>query len=149
MKTLAITSVLFFVTLTQAVSQNLFVHSYMEKTQVSPKAGIQLGYQTANNYEVGVFFQKEVDMANGHESNKPRFYEKEFIGIILASQIFAYQHLNVNLDVRIGAINKTNFAITPSVKVDYEIIKRIYINAGIGVRSFNPTLQGGLRIDIY
>ncbi len=149
MKTLAITSILFFVALSQALSQNLFVTSYMEKTKVSPKAGIQVGYQLSDNYEVGVFYQKEVDMPGGHESVKPRFYEKEFIGVNLATRIFAVQKVNVSMDVRIGAINKENFAITPSVKLDYQVIKRIHINAGLGVRSFNPTLQGGLKVDIY
>ncbi|XOV93319.1 MAG: hypothetical protein ACFHWX_01150 [Bacteroidota bacterium] len=74
--------------------------------------------------------------------------EIEFIGLNLATQIFSFRGINMNLDVRIGETNKVNFAITSSVKVDYEVIKRIHLNAGVGLRSFNPILQGGLGVDL-
>jgi len=149
MKALVITTVLFFITLSQVASQNLFVNSYIEKTIVSPKAGVQVGYQFACKYVVGVFYQKEMVTSRIVESNKPRFYEKEFLGINLAAPLLSFYGIKSSLDVRIGTTNRENFAITPSLKLDYELINRIHINGGLGIRSLNPTLQGGIRVDIY
>ena len=149
MKTFTISVIIILASLGQGYAQNLFTTSYIEKTKVSPKAGIQVGYQFASKHEIGLFYQKEVDMLGGHESIKPRFYEKEFLGVSVSSQLYSFQKIDMILNVRIGVINKENFALTPSFKMDYEVIQRIHIQAGLGVRSFNPTLQGGIKIDIY
>lgn len=148
MKTAITYSIILFALISKGYAQNLFTTSYVEQAKVSPKAGILLGYQFASKHEIGVFYQKEVDLT-GSQEDKPRFYEKEFLGVNVASQLISFNKLNMIMDVRIGVTNKTNFAITPSLKLDYEIIKRFHINGGVGIRSFNPTLQGGLRIDLY
>ncbi len=149
MKTVITYSIILFALLSKGYAQNLFTTSYIEKAKVSPKVGMLIGYQFASKHEVGVFYQKEVDLPTSDESAKPRFYEKEFLGVNVASQLISLNKLNLIMDVRIGVTNKTNFAITPSLKMDYEIIKRFHINGGLGVRSFRPTLQGGLRVDLY
>ena len=149
MKTFTISTIILLSMISQGYAQNLFTSSYVEKAKVSPKAGISIGYQFASNHEISIFYQKEVDMPGGRDDVKPRFYEKEFFGINVASQLLSFHRLKAIMDIRIGVTNKSNFAITPSLKLDYEFINRFHIQAGTGVRSFNPTLQGGLRIDIY
>lgn len=149
MKSLAISTIILLAFISRGYAQNAFTTSYVEKTHVSPKIGVLVGYQFASKHEVGIFYQKEVDMPGGQDNSIPRFYEKEFFGINVASQLLSFDKANLIMDVRIGVTNKTNFSITPSLKLDYEFIKRFHIQGGVGVRSFNPTLQGGLKVDIY
>ncbi len=149
MKTLTTFGIALLTSLSQIAAQNLFTSSYIEKTHVSPKAGIQVGYRFSTNHEVGIFYQKEVDMPGSREAKKPRFYEKEFLGVNLSAQLISFHKVNMLIDIRIGVINKENFGLTPSLKFDYEIIKRVHLNAGIGARTFTPTYQGGIKIDIY
>ncbi len=149
MKTLTISTIILLAFISRGYAQNAFATSYVEKTHVSPKIGVLAGYQFASKHEVGVFYQREVDGPEGQDNIRPRFYEKEFFGINLGSQLFSFHRANMLMDVRIGLINKSNFSITPSLKLDYEFIKRFHLQGGVGVRSFNPTFQGGLKIDLY
>lgn len=130
-------------------SQELFVDSYIEKTKVSPKMGIQIGYELPGGFIVGGFYQQEVSLPSNQEVNRPRFYEKEFYGVALGANLVSWKGLDAYLNVRTGVVNKINFAITPSVTVDYELVKLIHLKAGVGMRSFSPTLMGGISIHLF
>ena len=147
MKSLLLTTLL-LLAIYQSNSQGLFTNSYMETTNVGPKAGVQVGYQFKTGHEASIFFQKEVPAITRQETDKPRFYEKEFYGLCLATKLLDFSRFNMVFDSRIGIINKVNFVITPSIKCHYKILSKIHLMGGIGVRSFNPTIQGGIRIEM-
>ncbi len=129
--------------------QEIYTTSYMEKTSVSPKMGIQIGYEFKGGYMIGGFYQKEVDLPRNEEVNKPRFYEQEFYGVSFAGNVFTYKNLDAQGNVRTGVSNNINFCITPSIMLDYRLIKLIHIKGGIGVRGFKPTYQGGISIHMF
>ena len=132
-----------------AKSQELFTTSYMEKTKVSPKLGIQVGYKLKGGYTIGGFYQKEVELPMSQEVSKPRFYEKELYGVVLGTNLYCYKSLSVDLNVRTGVSNKANFVITPSTIVDYNLGKMIHVQGGIGMRGFRPTYLAGISIHMF
>ncbi len=132
-----------------ANSQEVFTTSYMEKTSVSPKLGIQVGYKLKGGYTIGGFYQKEVELPMNQEVNKPRFYEKELYGLVLGANLYSYKGLSVDFNVRTGVSNKTNFLITPSTIVDYRLAKMIHVQGGVGMRSFRPTYQVGISVHMF
>ena len=132
-----------------AKSQELFTTSYMEKTRVSPKLGIQVGYKLKGGYTVGGFYQKEVELPMNQEVNKPRFYEKELYGLVLGANLYSHKNLSIDLNIRTGISNKTNFIITPSSIIDYRLGKMIHVQGGIGMRSFRPTYLAGISIHMF
>lgn len=128
-----------------AKAQTTFVSTYIEQTKIGSKIGTQIGYESRHGYEIGAFYQKEADIIVTEE-NKPRFYEQEFKGMFFAGTIVHGRKANLKINVRTGVTNNINFAITPSVIGNYNISRFIRFQAGLGIRSFRPTLQAGLRI---
>ncbi|MEQ9425124.1 MAG: hypothetical protein RJQ09_11940, partial [Cyclobacteriaceae bacterium] len=145
MKSLITLTITLIASLNFALAQGLFASSYVEKTNISPKMGTQIGYQFDWGVEVGVFFQDEADFLNHGEIKRPRFYEKSFTGVFFAYPILETKNLDLKLNVRTGAVNKINFAITPSLIGTYSLHKNLKVFSGIGVRTFRPTLQAGIK----
>ncbi len=121
--------------------------SYVEKTCVNAKIGTRIGWLTKQGFEVGGFYQNEANIFQSTE-DKPLFYEKEFFGVFMAAPVFVRDNYQVKLNVRTGAVNQINFAITPSVVMDYKLFNQVHLNGGIGVKALKPTLQAGIRINI-
>lgn len=144
MKKLAVIAltILFIHTLS---AQDITARTYIEKTVVASKLGTAIGYIFPCNVEVGGFYQKNAEFMNGHEITK-RFYEKEFVGMYLNLPLKHYRKINFDLNIRTGAVNGKNFAITPSLLGSYRPVKAIKMGVGLGTRMFRPTLQAALSI---
>ncbi|MEQ8554028.1 MAG: hypothetical protein RIC06_22490 [Cyclobacteriaceae bacterium] len=132
-----------------AKSQELFTTSYLEKTQVSPKLGIQIGYKLKGGYTIGGFYQKAVELPTNQETKKPRFHEQAFYGVVLGTTLYNHKNVDIDLNVRTGVSNGLNFIITPSAIVDYRLGKMIHLKGGVGVRSFRPTYMAGISIHMF
>lgn len=136
-----------------AYGQGLYMASYVEQTNSSPKVGVQMGYDFdhgyAIGYKLGAFYQNEVDLLPGRTEKSHRFREQEFFGLVFGAELLTWRNFEVDLGVRTGIVNKTNFSITPSIDIDYQPGKRIKFAAGIGVRSFRPTFLTGLNINLH
>ncbi len=148
MKVIVSLAIIILASINIANAQEVFFNSYIEQTSVSPKVGGQLGYEFSYGYEVGVFYQKEVNMLGSSDTPKPRFREEEFVGILLAAPILMADRYNVKLNARTGMRNQFNFAISPSVVGNYKLINTIQVQLGVGIRALRPTFQAGLRINL-
>ena len=147
MKAKVTLSILLSVLFSYAFAQQLFVGSYVENTCINAKLGTRIGLLTNQEFEVGGFYQSESKIFQSEE-NKPLFYEKEFFGVFMAAPLLVRDHYQLKLNVRTGAVNKINFAITPSIVMDYKLFNQVSLNGGIGVKALKPTLQAGIRINI-
>ncbi|WP_258104998.1 hypothetical protein [Marinoscillum sp. MHG1-6] len=141
-------ALLVIITLSQANAQQPFVKSYIERTHISPKLGLQGGYEFKNNFELGGFYQKENDAFWSSNEAKPRFYEKEFYGVIMAAPVLSKEKFNVKANVRMGAVNGEYFSITPSMIAGYKLFNAIEVQAGFGLKSFRITSQAGIRFNL-
>ncbi len=160
MKSLTFILVVFLFSSHMGNAQQLFMSSYFEATKVSPKLGTEMGarlsydidYAGYNNrmwIEMGGFYQKEANVLfENNETVSLRFYEKEFYGLFFAAPVTSFNNGSLMLKVRTGVINGENFAITPSAIANYRLSRHLEINIGVGVRSFNPTVQSGIRFNL-
>jgi len=146
MKSLLLT-VAFSVLCVAATQAQYFLRGYVEQTKISPKHGLAAGWELNRSFELGMFVQEESSMLESNsEKQKPRFYEEQFLGVFFGATLYYDRKFDVKLNVRTGAVNKTGFAITPSVLASYALMRNIAFEAGIGTRAFRPTLQAGIRI---
>ncbi len=141
MKTLA---TLFIIALSQALmAQEVAISTYMERTMIGNKMGLAVGYKFPYGITVGGFYQ-EAPSFLGEPEAKPHTYERVFTGSYIAVPM--NKHMDFN--VRTGVSNGRNFLITPSVWGYLNVLKTLDLGAGIGVRSFRPTLQTIIRFRI-
>ncbi|MFY0600087.1 MAG: hypothetical protein JXR03_10485 [Cyclobacteriaceae bacterium] len=143
---LLIISILLLIGVNTAKAQRSFISTYVEKTHVSPKQGVNLGFEFKGGFEVGMFYQKESSVLENRESSKPRFYEKKFTGISISGPVLIRSAYDIKLNVRTGISNNINFAITPSILANWKVLSRLEINTGLGIRAFKPTYIVGIRI---
>ncbi len=147
MKTKIYLTFLLWSTLSLAHAQKTFMNTYVERTKVGPKMGTQLGVSFDEKYEIAAFFQRQAPMLEfGESSPKPRFYEKEFAGVLFAGSIWQRGDFNILMNARVGVSNKINFVITPSVVSEIKVTSMLSVQAGVGVRAFRPTAQFGIKI---
>ncbi|MFY0600084.1 MAG: hypothetical protein JXR03_10470 [Cyclobacteriaceae bacterium] len=146
--TLLIIPILLLATTYKVNAQHSFITTYVEKTNVSPKQGIETGYEFKSKFEIGLFYQTESNALDNSEKSKPRFYEKEFTGFVFAGPLFIRDRYCVKAKVRTGVSNRTNFAITPSLSASYRLFRYVELNSGVGIRAFKPTYLAGLRISL-
>ena len=144
MKTIFTTFALVVFT-TFAFGQDLSLRSYIEQTEVGPKVGSALGYNTKSGIEVGGFFQKAVD-GMSPEGATPWNYEKEFYGAYFTYPVVDGYFFDLGFNVRTGVSNGENFIITPSLLTSVSPIKQVKVGAGLGVRAMRPTVQGTITI---
>lgn len=138
-----------FLSIYMAKAQQPLAGTYLEQTSVGQKVGFQLGYETGGGYEIGIFHQQHgslIQLPFAEPAALPRFYEKTFSGAYFAGNIAEGKNTSLKLMVRTGAVNKTNFSITPSLIGQYNLGKFIRIDCGVGVRAFRPTFRTGIRI---
>ncbi len=149
MKTFKLFAVLFFATSGLVNAQSPVATTYFEQTKIGVKTGLFMGYEFQGGYEAGVFYQKAMSTFSSSEGdNLPRFYEKEFVGVLVAAPLVSAHKVDVKLNARIGSVNKFSFVITPSVIAGYQVTKFMTINSGLGVRAFRPTFQTGLTFKL-
>lgn len=130
-------------------AQEVFIEPYAEQTITGQKLGLQIGHESPLGYEIGTFIQKESAVFVSREgAEKPRFYEQEFIGVFFAGSIYSSDQFDVKVNVRTGAVNRTNFAITPAVIGSYRLSKFMKLQGGLGMRALRPTFRLGLRLVI-
>ncbi|WP_258097951.1 hypothetical protein [Marinoscillum pacificum] len=144
MKTIFTTFALVVIT-TIAFGQGLSLKSYIEQTEVGPKVGSALGFNTKSGIEIGGFFQKAVDGMLTEEST-PWNCEKEFYGAYFTYPVVSGQFFDLGFNVRTGVSNGENFTITPSLLTSVSPIKQVKVGAGLGVRAMRPTVQGVITI---
>jgi hypothetical protein len=127
----------------------LTVRSYAEKTHISMKTGVALGYELENAVEFGGFFQDASIFNRGNlESDMPSYFEREFWGVFAAYPFYNSQKFDVKYQVRTGVTNGENFLITSSLLADFSPIRSVKFGAGIGSRNFQPTLQTSVTIKL-
>lgn len=130
-----------------AKAQSLQASSYFERTTVGPKVGTSIGYEFIDLIEVGGFYQKAINGAEGKETHG-KWFEKEFYGAYFSYPVFDDFNTTVKLNVRTGVSNGENFLITPSLLANYHVFKRFSLGGGIGARMFRPTWQANLKISL-
>ena len=146
MKNILITIALIIISLA-TYGQSLSLSSYVEQTQIGPKLGTSIGFNTNIDIEVGGFYQKAVEVT-GTEGMRPWKIEQEFYGAYFNYPITKGEHLGLKFNVRTGVSNGENFVITPSLLGSLSPVKAIKIGAGLGVRALRPTLMGSISIQL-
>jgi hypothetical protein len=131
-----------------ASAQQLVATSYVEQTVASPKLGTSVGVVFNNAIEVGGFYQQSTQRTASESVALPPRTEQAFAGAFVAYPITQANLVNVKLNVRVGVSNGQNFVITPAVKANLQATKKISLDAGLGVRSFRPTLMAGIKIKL-
>lgn len=131
-------------------SQDLKLETYIEKTHVSPKAGIRFIFVGRDRLEMGAFYQRHTYIEWKEQSTLPRFHEKEFYGLRLGYPLVtAYnQSYSIKFHVRTGMVNNQNFIITPSITSALQFWKIFNVGVGVGMRAFRPTMIGSLGLRI-
>ena len=131
-----------------ACAQNASVTTYIERTNVGPKAGTALGYEFYEGYEVGAFYQREVPALESAELVKPRFAEREFYGMYFSAPVLVRRNYNIKINARTGVVNNVSFRITPSAVANYKLNKSLEVQGAVGFRLFIPTAQLGIKVNI-
>ncbi|NQZ75850.1 MAG: hypothetical protein HRT61_07015 [Ekhidna sp.] len=146
----AFLSIGMFCVLGLAMSQKVTVSTYVERTHISPKTGVFVGYKDRYSYEYGFFYQQATTMLMSKEKQQelPRFYEREFIGTYLSAPIYYLGDFTLKMNVRMGVSNEENFVITPAFLAHYSVFENVTLQAGLGARCFRPTYQYGISISL-
>ena len=141
-----ITSLLFLFIYTTSIAQDVQLTSYTEHTIVGAKVGTSVRWKTQQGIEIGAFYQHQPDALIYAEDTRSRLTEREFYGLEFGYPMFRSTYLDLIFATRVGAQNKKNFLITPSIKTYVKPLERISIVGGIGARGFMPTGLLGLQI---
>lgn len=144
MKTI-FTAFVIFALFHSVYSQDLALNSYVEQTEVGPKVGTSVGFNTRLHIEVGGFYQKAVEGV-APEGVPSVLHEREFYGAYFNYPIRRNEFLALKFNIRTGVSNNQNFVITPSLLGTVSPVRAVKIGAGVGVRAFRPTLQGSISI---
>jgi hypothetical protein len=121
---------------------------YTEVTHVSPKLGTAITYSVPGyigDIELGVFYQKSASEVGDPSEAFQTPYEKEFYGILTSFTMLDKQIFELDIDIRTGMANGSNFVVTPSVRGGLKMGK-ISLSAGIGTRCFRPTYTAGISV---
>ena len=89
--------------LVTANAQCISASAYMEKTHISPKTGVSMGYRFMTGFEIGGFIQ--IDIVNDLSENG-RNTEKSFAGVYYQITVFKYSQLQMRFKVRTGLVNE-------------------------------------------
>ncbi len=140
---------LFFVAIVAPVFAQVIFRTYVEKTQISPKVGVSIGFENQFQWEYGAFFQEtslmeSLMMSEVDKEALPQYYEKRFVGLYVAVPIVFRKSYVVKANIRTGVTNGENFIITPSVLADYKLARHIRVGVGMGLRNLRPTLQSSV-----
>jgi hypothetical protein len=146
MKTILLSTALFLVAFHVATAQQLTAKAYVEKTNLNLKNGMGVGFNFANDAEVGGFYQESAGFGNMEQQPLSTFVEQEFYGIYGAYPLMNRRVVDVKYQVRTGVSNGQNFVITSSILTDVMVMNRIKVGAGVGSRNFRPTLQSSISI---
>ena len=138
---------------TLALGQSFIASTYVEKTSVSPKTGFSIGIENDYNIGYGAFYQESklaeaAFMSQDERNNLPKRYEKVFYGLYLSVPVADYYRGSLVANIRTGVANGESFIITPSLLANYELTNTLSIGGGLGVRSFAPTFQTSISINL-
>ena len=121
---------------------------YTEVTHVSPKIGTAITYSVPGyigDIELGVFYQKSASLVGNVNEAMQTPYEKEFYGLLTSFTMLDKPLFELDVDIRTGMVNSSNFVITPSVRGGLKLGK-LSLNAGIGTRCFKATYTAGMSV---
>lgn len=130
-----------------ASAQSLQAGTYVEKTHISPKLGTAIGYTFNSQIELGGFYQTATEQLPTREDGY-QIHEQEFYGMYFSYPVLGGEKSNIKFNVRTGVTNNQNFAITPSILANHNILKTVALGAGVGIRAFRPTLQASIKLNI-
>lgn len=146
-KLTALISIITFLLTVSLSAQNFQAGTYIERTHISPKMGTSIGYSFDSKIEVGGFYQSATAEVPTREDGM-RIYEEQFYGAFINYPIAGNQKANLKFNIRTGVTNGENFLITPSILGNYQILHRIMIGTGVGIRTFRPTLQASIKLNL-
>ncbi len=149
MKTLTTLITILLIAITfDATSQSFIASTYMEQTHVSPKLGTTIGYSFDSQIEIGGFYQNaSSDLSKNSESTSLE-QEEEFYGAYFSYPVVDRAKTGLQFNIRTGVVNGQNFLITPSLLGNYKIMNNISVGAGVGIRTFRPTLQASIKLNL-
>lgn len=124
---------------------------YTEVTHVSPKVGTAVTYSLPGyigDIELGVFYQKSAAQIGDPTETMQTPYEEQFYGLWTSFTMLDKPRYELDLDIRTGMVNSSNFVITPSVRGAFKLGQKLNINLGIGTRCFRPTYTAGISVKL-
>ena len=130
MKTL-IASIFALILGSSAAIAQINAHLYTEVTHVSPKIGTAITYAvpgTIGDIELGVFYQKSASQIGDPSELLQTPYEEQFYGLWTSFTMLDKPRYELDLDIRTGMANGTNFVITPSVRGGLKLGEKLKIN---------------------
>ena len=148
MKTQIITLILIALTASIGCAQ-INARLYTEVTHVSPKIGSAISYSVPGyigDIELGVFYQKSASQVGDPTETLNKPYEEEFYGLLTSFTMIDKQLFELDIDIRTGLVNSSNFVITPSVRAGLKLGQKLRLNAGLGTRCFRPTYTAGISL---
>ncbi len=140
-------------TLTTAFGQALNVSTYMEQTRISPKLGATVGVKWTGSYayynrpfsfELGGFYQECTMPEEGETATTE--VENNFAGVYFETPLIYMRAFTLDLNVRTGLQNGEYFLITPAAKARYAFGDNLSVGAGVGSRSFQPTMMFDVKL---
>lgn len=129
-------------------SQSFKASTYMEQTHISPKLGTTVGYSFDSQIEIGGFYQSASTGQSRNSESTSREQEEEFFGAYFSYPVATGEKTGLQFNIRTGVVNGENFLITPSLLGNYRIMKTVSVGAGVGIRTFRPTLQAGIKLNL-
>ena len=126
-------------------AQELKLTTYIEKTKMSPKLGHSLGVVFPGylgDIEVGGFYQKNMLTNTAETTSKRVIMEEQFYGFYVGISFIQRDKINVNFNLRVGLVNESMLAITPSVFTDFMLSNALGFGLGVGMRNLQPTYTG-------
>ncbi len=133
-----------------AQAQGLKGATYVEKTKMTLKMGHSVGVTLPGylgDMEVGGFYQKAM-VDPGVESTRRKVIEEKFYGLYMGVSFLQTQRVNMNFNVRAGAVNDKYLVITPSVYSDVALTSFLAVGAGLGMRNLMPTYQARVTVKL-
>ncbi|NNE55139.1 MAG: hypothetical protein HKN32_03895 [Flavobacteriales bacterium] len=132
-------------------TSKLVISTYVERTHIGPKGGTSVGVEFRNLLSLGAFYQESDLVVNvfGEELTElPPHYEKQFYGLYFTFPVSHQNLIGFDFKIRTGISNSENFIITPSLHSTLKLARMVEIGAGVGMRSFRPTVQTSIMVKL-
>lgn len=145
MKKFTLTISLIIITLCGVKAQALRALGYVEGGKGVPAVGGMLGFEFANRFEFGGFYQRR-EFRGGMEGEQPEY--ASYFGAYIASPLYQTENTALKLNLRAGSMDNKYVNISPGLIFNYNPIPEITFGGGVGVTNLKPiwTLTAGFNL---